>query len=91
MRYSIGLSVLFGILHLTFSRKAHHLRNHILIMPLYMIGLCHEELYQFYCIQAGKPVIWRERGKNLYEQQLKERARLAEEAELMKNQAKMLK
>ncbi len=41
LRYSIGLSVLFGILHLTFSRQAKHLRSHILIMPLYMIGLCH--------------------------------------------------
>lgn len=76
MRYSIGLSFLFGIVHLTFSRSMKHLKHHVLAMPVYMIGLCHEEIYQYYCIKTAQPVEWRERGKNIYEQQLKEKQRL---------------
>ncbi len=59
-------------------------------MPFYIMGLCHEELYQLYCIKTGQPVVWRERGKNLYEQQLKEKQRLRELDEKMKLQGRTL-
>lgn len=90
LRYTIGLSCLFGIVHLTFARSFKPLKKHLLAMPFYIMGLCHEELYQLYCIKTGQPVVWRERGKNLYEQQLKEKQRLRELDEKMKLQGRTL-
>lgn len=90
LRYSIGLSFLFGILHLTFSRSMRYVKHYVIAMPLFMVALCHEEIYQFYCIKTGQPVVWRERGKNLYEQQLKEKQRLKEVDDKMKLTAKSL-
>ena len=67
LRYSIGLSIFSGIVHVTFSRQARHLKKHLFMMPFYILGLCHEEAYQYLCLRTGQRVVWRYRGKNLYE------------------------
>lgn len=44
VRYSVGLSIIFGILHATFARNIRWVTRYVVASPAAMLCLCHQEL-----------------------------------------------
>lgn len=59
VRYNIGFSVLFGIIHAIYAGNGKWLTKYFYLMPLGMVGLCYEDIHKYLQIKGiiSRPVV----------------------------------